>query len=84
MKTKVYLPKYEDYKNLKPKYPEVVLWFRIGDFYECYDEDAKTMADLLGLTIKERFGYRYVGFPHFAIDTYLPRMIIAKRRVAIC
>ena len=60
--------------------------FRCGDFYECYDEDAKKAADVLGitLTVRNSTGRKMVGFPYHALGTYLPKLIRAGHRVAIC
>ena len=74
------------YEDLKKKHPDAILLFRCGDFYECYEDDAQIAANILGITVRERFrtGLRMAGFPHHALDTYLPRLIRAGQRVAIC
>jgi len=71
---------------MKKKHPDAILLFRCGDFYECYEDDAQIAANILGITVRERFrtGLRMAGFPHHALDTYLPRLIRAGQRVAIC
>lgn len=74
------------YEELKRKHPDALLLFRCGDFYECYDEDAKIVADILAitLTVRSSTGRRMAGFPFHELDTYLPRLIRAGQRVAIC
>ena len=74
------------YEDLKRKHPDALLLFRCGDFYECYDEDAKKAADVLGITLTMRnsTGRKMAGFPYHALDTYLPKLIRAGHRVAIC
>lgn len=74
------------YGDLKSKHKDAILLFRCGDFYETYYEDAHTVAKLLGITLTRRGGngYYMAGFPHHALDTYLPRIIRAGHRVAIC
>lgn len=74
------------YEELKRKHPDALLLFRCGDFYECYDEDAKKAADVLGitLTVRNSIGRKMAGFPYHALDTYLPKLIRAGHRVAIC
>ena len=75
--------------DFKAKYPEAVLLFRCGDFYETYCEDAVIAAQILGITLTHRNngynkGDEMAGFPHHALDTYLPKLIRAGKRVAIC
>lgn len=74
------------YEELKRKHPDAVLLFRCGDFYECYDEDAVKAAEVLGitLTVRSSTGRKMAGFPHHALDSYLPKLIRAGLRVAIC
>lgn len=77
----------ETFKMLKEKHPDAILLFRIGDFYESYFDDAKKVADVTGTTLTKRSGkdgYYLTGFPHHALDTYLPKLIRAGYRVAIC
>lgn len=84
----------EQYNELKEKHPGAVLLFRIGDFYEAYDEDATKIGEILGVTITRRLNskergsdghaLKLAGFPHHALDTYLPKLIRAGERVAIC
>ena len=73
------------YRDIKSKHPAAVLLFRCGDFYEAYEEDAKVCAKLLGITLtKHNDGYHMAGFPHHALDRYLPVLIRNGKRVAIC
>lgn len=76
------------YAEMKHKHPDAVLLFRTGDFYETFANDAVDASKILGLTLTRRpnrngFVY-YAGFPHNALDKYLPKIIRAGRRVAIC
>lgn len=79
------LPIYRKYCELKKKYPERLVLFRCGDFYETYEDDAQLVSDCLGITLTKvhKTGLRMAGFPHHALDTYLPRLIRAGFRVAI-
>ena len=75
----------KQFRELKAMHPDALLLFRVGDFYETYEEDAKTAARVLGITLtKSSDGTRLAGFPHHALDTYLPRLISAGNRLAIC
>ena len=76
----------ERLNQLKEKYGQNKLFlFRAGDFYKLYFEDAETAAKLLGITLTRRFdGTPQAMFPHYALDTYLPKMVRAGHRVAIC
>lgn len=74
-----------NWHELKKKHPEAMLLYRIGDFYQMYKEDAEEGAKILGITlITFKDGIKNVGFPHHAIDTCLPKLIRAGKRVAIC
>lgn len=78
-------PTMKQYFDLKKKYPDALLLFRIGDFYETFEDDAADAARILGITLtKHRRGYRLAAFPHHALDIYLPKLVRAGRRVAIC
>ncbi|MBO4487974.1 MAG: DNA mismatch repair protein MutS [Bacteroidaceae bacterium] len=83
-------PMMAQFRDLKNKYPDTVMLFRCGDFYETYSEDAVTAAQVLGITLTHRNNKGSVatvemaGFPYHALDTYLPRLIRAGYRVAIC
>ena len=72
--------------DLKAKHPDALMLFRCGDFYETYCEDAVTASKILGITLTRRNkgGTEMAGFPHHALDTYLPKLVRAGRRVAIC
>ncbi len=75
------------FNELKAKHPDAVILFRCGDFYESYFDDAKKVSEVLGITLTKRSGedgYYLTGFPHHALDTYLPKLIRAGLRVAIC
>lgn len=77
----------KQWKELKGKHPDALLLFRIGDFYEMYKQDAKRGSELLGITLtkmNESKDFHLAGFPHQALDTYLPKLIRAGERVAIC
>ena len=82
-------PMMKQFFDFKAKYPEALLLFRCGDFYETYCEDAVIAAQILGITLTHRNngynkGDEMAGFPHHALDTYLPKLIRAGKRVAIC
>ncbi|MDE7117474.1 MAG: DNA mismatch repair protein MutS, partial [Bacteroidaceae bacterium] len=82
----------KQFYDLKAKHPDALLLFRCGDFYETYNEDATVAADILGITLTKRSsvagtsasGTAMAGFPYHALDTYLPKLIRAGKRVAIC
>ena len=77
----------KQFNELKAKHPDAVILFRVGDFYESYFDDAKKVADATGATLTKRSGedgYYLTGFPHHALDIYLPKLIRAGLRVAIC
>ena len=77
----------ETFKMLKEKHSDALILFRIGDFYEAYCEDAQKASEVLGITLTKRSGengYYLAGFPTHALDTYLPKLIRAGVRVAIC
>lgn len=83
-------PMMKQFFDLKDKHPEALLLFRCGDFYETYHDDAVEASRILGITLTKRSnggsgeGTAMAGFPHHALDTYLPKLIRAGRRVAIC
>ena len=89
-KDKGLTPMMKQFFAFKEKYPDAVLLFRCGDFYETYGEDAVVAARILGITLTRRNNggnsgdTEMAGFPHHALDTYLPKLIRAGRRVAIC
>ena len=79
----------KQYYDIKDKHPEAVLLFRVGDFYETFGEDAIKTAEILGITLTRRANgaasyVELAGFPHHALDTYLPKLVRAGQRVAIC
>lgn len=75
----------KQFEELKSKHPDAILLFRCGDFYEAMNEDAKPVADTLGITLTVRKdGMKIAGFPYHVLDTYLPKLIRAGHRVAIC
>lgn len=74
----------KQYEEMKKKHPDAILLFRIGDFYECFNEDAEEASKILSLTLTTSKGTKLAGFPHHALDTYLPRLTRAGKRVAIC
>ena len=69
--------------QFKAKHPDAVLLFRVGDFYESYEEDAEVVAKELGIALKKKGDTKMANFPHHALDTYLPKLIQAGKRVAI-
>lgn len=83
-------PMMKQFYDFKAKYPEALLLFRCGDFYETYCDDAVTASRILGITLTKRNngagvkGDEMAGFPHHALDTYLPKLVRAGKRVAIC
>lgn len=82
-------PMMKQYFELKAKHPDAIMLFRCGDFYETYSEDAVTASEILGITLTKRANgqgktVEMAGFPHHALDTYLPKLIRAGKRVAIC
>ena len=83
-------PMMKQFFDLKAKHPDAILLFRCGDFYETYAQDAVEAADILGITLTKRNNGRenestaMAGFPYHALDTYLPKLVRAGRRVAIC
>lgn len=89
IKKYVETPLMKQYYNIKEKHPDAVLLFRVGDFYETFGEDAIKTAGILGITLTRRANgaasyVELAGFPHHALDTYLPKLVRAGQRVAIC
>ena len=74
----------QQYKEMKAKHPDAVILFRVGDFYECFNEDAEKVAKSLNITLTSTKEGKLAGFPHHAFDTYLPKLVRAGIRVAIC
>lgn len=88
-KVKKVTPLMKQYNAIKVKYPDAMLLFRVGDFYETFGEDAKKAAHVLGITLTKRGAgseteTALAGFPHHSINTYLPKLVKAGMRVAIC
>lgn len=82
-------PLMKQYFDIKAKHPDAILLFRVGDFYEMYGEDAVVGAEILGIVQTKRANgvaqhVEMAGFPHHALDTYLPKLVRAGKRVAIC
>src|SRR5208282_3874554 len=82
-------PLMQQHRLIKQKYPDAVLLFRVGDFYETFGEDAITTSRVLGIALTKRnnggtAGSELAGFPHHALDTYLHKLVKAGYRVAIC
>jgi len=79
----------KQYNAIKEKYPDAMLLFRVGDFYETFGEDAKKAAGVLGIILTKRGAgseteTALAGFPHHSLNTYLPKLVKAGMRVAIC
>ena len=88
-KPKKVTPLMKQYNAIKTKYPDAMLLFRVGDFYETFGEDAKKAAGVLGITLTKRGAgseteTALAGFPHHSLNTYLPKLVKAGMRVAIC
>lgn len=82
-------PLMKQYLEMKQRHPDAVLLFRVGDFYETFCDDAITASEILGITLTRRANgaaqsVELAGFPHHALDTYLPKLVRAGKRVAIC
>ncbi len=82
-------PLMKQFYSIKGKHPDALLLFRVGDFYETFGDDAKKASEILGITLTKRANgaasfVDLAGFPHHAIDTYLPKLVRAGQRVAIC
>lgn len=82
-------PLMKQYFSMKAKYPDAIMLYRMGDFYETFGEDAAITAKILGITLTKRShgspgDVALAGFPHHALDVYLPKLVRAGQRVAIC
>jgi DNA mismatch repair protein MutS len=77
-------PLMRQYTDVKRKHPDAVLLFRVGDFYETFSTDAIRSAEILGITLTSRSGVELAGFPYHSLDNYLPKLVRAGLRVAIC
>ncbi|HQY01252.1 MAG TPA: DNA mismatch repair protein MutS, partial [Flavobacteriales bacterium] len=88
-KTPSETPLMQQYNSIKAKYPDAILLFRVGDFYETFGRDAITASGVLGITLTKRNNgsaseTELAGFPHHSLETYLPKLVRAGFRVAIC
>ena len=88
-KNVVETPLMKQFLQIKGKHPDAILLFRVGDFYETFLEDAVEASRILGITLTRRANgsaqhVELAGFPHHALETYLPRLVRAGKRVAIC
>ena len=88
-KSKKVTPLMKQYNTIKVKYPDAMLLFRVGDFYETFGEDAIKAAQILGIVLTKRGAgsdseTALAGFPHHSLNTYLPKLVKAGMRVAIC
>ena len=82
-------PLMKQYREIKEKYPDSILLFRVGDFYETFHEDATVTSKVLGIVLTRRGSginkeTKLAGFPHHSLDTYLHKLVKAGHRVAIC
>ena len=82
-------PMMKQYNEIKKQHPDAILLFRVGDFYETFSDDAVETAEILGITLTRRANgaaqfVELAGFPYHALDTYLPKLVRAGKRVAIC
>jgi len=82
-------PLMKQYNQIKARHPEALLLFRVGDFYETFGEDAIKTSKILGIILTKRKNgsaseIELAGFPHHSLDTYLPKLVRAGQRVAIC
>ena len=89
MSKAVETPLMKQYNSIKSKHPDAILLFRVGDFYETFSEDAIKASEILGITLTRRANgaasfVELAGFPHHALDTYLPKLVRAGQRVAVC
>ena len=87
-KKAVQTPLMKQYYSIKDKHPDAILLFRVGDFYETFSDDAIKAAGILGITLTRRANgaasyVELAGFPHHALDTYLPKLVRAGQRVAV-
>src|SRR5512138_1298825 len=88
-KSLVDTPLMRQYSAIKAKYPDALLLFRVGDFYETFGDDAVRTSNILGIVLTRRANgaasfVELAGFPHHALDTYLPKLVKSGLRVAIC
>lgn len=74
----------KQFEEMKAKHPDSVLLFGVDDFYEAYNEDAEAVAEVLGITLTKKGNTKMAGFPHHSLDNYLPKLVRAGKRVAMC
>jgi DNA mismatch repair protein MutS len=82
-------PLMKQYNQIKAQYPGAILLFRVGDFYETFSDDARVASKVLGIILTKRSNgsaseMELAGFPHHSLDTYLPKLVKAGYRVAVC
>jgi DNA mismatch repair protein MutS len=77
-------PMMQQYKRIKSQNRDAILFFRLGDFYEMFDRDAKEVSHILNLTLTKRNGIPMCGIPYHAAHSYIPRLLRAGRKIAIC
>ena len=82
-------PLMRQYRQIKAKYPDTILLFRMGDFFETFENDAVIASKVLGITLTKRANgaasdVALAGFPHHALDNYLPKLVKAGYKVAVC
>lgn len=84
MKQQTLTPLMKQYYDIRAQYPGIILFFRLGDFYEMFDEQAKEVSALLGLTLTARNGTPMCGIPYHAANTYITRLLSAGKKIGIC
>jgi len=84
MAKKEMTPLMSQYYDVRAKYPGIILFFRLGDFYEMFDEQAKEVSALLGLTLTARHGVPMCGIPYHAVNNYIVRLLAAGKKIGIC
>ena len=77
-------PMMRQYFEMERKYPGMLLFFRLGDFYELFDDDAREVSTLLGLTLTHRGNMPMCGVPYHAAESYIGKLVKMRRRVAVC
>ena len=77
-------PLMKQYFDTRAKYPDIVLFFRLGDFYEMFDDQAREISALLGLTLTARNGMPMCGIPYHAANNYIVRLLNAGKKIGIC
>ncbi len=77
-------PMMRQYRKIKSRYSDAVLFFRLGDFYEMFEKDAKEVSRILNLTLTARHGVPMCGIPYHASKNYIPRLLKAGKKIAVC